>query len=50
MSTGRSGGHSAKPAKAANDPGRCMHPNPTVRTQAGEKRDPTVPPKSGKDK
>ena len=39
---GRSGGHSAKPSKTPNDPGRCMHPDAKMTHQAAVKRDPTV--------
>ena len=39
---GREGGHSAKPVKAAPDPGRCMHPGAKVMHQAATtKSDPT---------
>ena len=43
MTKGRLGGHSAPPPpKPAPDPGRNMHPNARVTTQAAVKRDPCV--------
>ena len=35
-------GSSAKPTKPPHDPGRNMHPNARVTTQAAVKRDPCV--------